>query len=549
MVESLQSRVIATIIRETFDDFHHEFHGVTERAPSRFERREWLDAQADAVERLALYRDHVGRAADRLAAELGGSAARRDIWLGAKSAYAKWVAARDDFEIAETFFNSVTRRVFTTIGVDDNLEFVWFGASSLPRGTDNHALFEVHHAPAATVDMVRSILSAYSFRVPYAHLERDSTLIAERLDERLSEVWDTPTLDTIDMLRPIFYRNKGAYLIGRVRARNRVIPFIIPLLNTPDGIVVDTVLLSEGAASRIFSFTRSYFHVGWSNPAEIVGFLKSLLPMKPIAELFNSIGYPSHGKTMLYRALYRHLENSTDKFEPARGVKGTVMTVFTLPSYDVVFKIIKDRFAPPKTITRAQVREKYRLVALHDRVGRMVDAQEFENLSFDRARFSGELLAELIADAAASVRVTDRRVIISHLYAERRLYPLDLYLLEVRDERAHNAVLEYGRAVKDLAAADIFPGGLFTKNFGVTRHGSVVFYDYDEICLLSQCRFRAIPEHFHKFMYLPDALREVFLAEHADLLTAAFWQGVQDRNAEGDLIDFFPYPQQLRFAQ
>ena len=549
MTESLQARVIATIIREAFDDFHHEFHGITRRAQSRFERREWLDAQADATERLDLFRTHVGHAVEQIATELESAATRRGVWLEAKAAFARWVAGRNDFEIAETFFNSVTRRVFTTVGVDDNLEFVWFGASSLPRGADNHALFEVHHPPETTVDMVRSILTAYDFAVPFADLERDAHRVAERLDTRLPEVWDTPTLDTIDMLRPVFYRNKGAYLIGRVRARNRIIPFILPLLNTSSGLVVDSVLLTESDASRIFSFTRSYFHVEWPNPAELVGFLKSVLPMKPIAELFNSIGYPSHGKTMLYRALYRHLANSTDEFEPARGVKGSVMTVFTRPSYDVVFKIIKDRVDPPKTITPQQVRAKYRLVERHDRVGRMVDALEFENLSFDRDRFSDELVDELLATARRSVRVTAQHVVIAHLYAERRLYPLDLYLREVSGARARHAVLDYGRAIKDLASADIFPGDLSTKNFGVTRHGTVVVYDYDAICLLSDYRFRPIPEALRCFADLPDALREVFLGEHADLLTADFWQDVQERNAEGDVLDFFPYPQELRFTR
>jgi isocitrate dehydrogenase kinase/phosphatase len=573
VAESVPARVIASIIGETFEEFHQRFRSVTARAQGRFERREWREGADDAVERLLLYRQYVGLATSRLRDEIGGAATRRDAWLPAKSAYARFAEARDDFEIAETFFNSVTRQVFTTIGVDDNLEFVWFGASALPRGSDNHALFNVHDAPSSTVDLVRSILDAYTFAVPYEDAQRDAELVAERLDDRLRDIWDTPSLDSVSMLRPVFYRNKGAYLIGRVQSRNRIIPFILPLLHTPDGIVVDTVLLSESEASRIFSFTRSYFHVSWNNPAELVGFLKSLVPVKPIAELFNTIGYPSHGKTMLFRALYRHLRNSTDKFTVAPGVKGMVMTVFTLPSYDVVFKIIKDRFAPPKRTTRAQVMGKYKLVQLHDRVGRMVDAQEFERLTFPRERFTPELLDELVSTASGSVRLTDDEVVIRHLYAERRLYPLDLYLRETPPERARQAMLEYGRAVKELAAANIFPGDLFTKNFGVTRHGNVVFYDYDEISLLSQCRFRPLPptrsydeevsdqpwfrvgehdvfpEEWRRFLWIPPPLREDFEAEHGDLFTAEFWQSTQRRVTGGEMLDVFPYSQELRFSR
>jgi isocitrate dehydrogenase kinase/phosphatase len=577
VVEPVTARVIAAIIGETFDEFHAMFRELTARAQGRFERMEWQEGRDDSVERLQLYRRSVALAVSRLRDELGGASTRRDSWLRAKSVYARFAAGRDDFEIAETFFNSVTRQVFTTVGVDDNLEFVWFGATSLPRGADNRALFDAHVAPrspeerASTAEMMRSILTAYAFAVDYADLDRDVALIAERLDDRLREVWDTPWLDRVDMLRPVFYRNKGAYLIGRVQCRNRVIPLIMPLLRTPEGIVVDTVLLSETEASRIFSFTRSYFHVSWHNPAELVGFLKSLVPVKPIAELFNTIGYPSHGKTMLFRALYRHLRNSTDKFQVAPGVKGMVMTVFTLPSYDVVFKIIKDRFAPPKRTTREQVMAKYKLVQLHDRVGRMVDAQEFERLTFPRERFAPELLAELLAEAASSVRVTADEVVIRHLYAERRLYPLDLYLRETPPDRARNAVLEYGRAVKELAAANIFPGDLFTKNFGVTRHGNVVFYDYDELCLLTDCRFRDLPssstyeeelsdqpwfsvstddvfpEEWRRFLWLPKELRADFEREHGDLFSAAYWRELQARVAHGEVLDVFPYAPELRF--
>jgi isocitrate dehydrogenase kinase/phosphatase len=380
-------------------------------------------------------------------------------------------------------------------------------------------------------------------------------------------------VDSVDVLRPVFYRNKGAYLVGRVRCRNRVIPFVLPLVHGEGGIAVDAVLLDEGAASRVFSFTRSYFHVDWGNPAEIVGFVKSLLPMKPIAELFNSIGYPSHGKTMLYRALYRHLDNSTDTFEIARGVKGMVMTVFTLGSYDVVFKIIKDRFAPPKKTTRGQVMDKYRLVSELDRVGRMVEAMEFENLTFRRDRFSPELLEELTTHAAGTVTVTDTEVVVAHLYAERRLYPLDLYVRESSPDKAKAAVIDYGEAIRDLAAANIFPGDLFAKNFGVTRHGSVVFYDYDELDLITNCVFRAIPEspsyddeladqpwfrvgdndvfpeEFVRFMFFPGELRDLMRAAHGELFEVAWWRGVQDRIRAGEVLDFYPYPTELRFAR
>jgi isocitrate dehydrogenase kinase/phosphatase len=317
--------------------------------------------------------------------------------------------------------------------------------------------------------------------------------------------------------------------------------------------------------------------VEWPNPSELVGFLKSLLPMKSLAELYTAIGFPQHGKTSLYRSLYRHLDHSHDKFVRTRGTPGMVMAVFTLVSFNVVFKIIKDRFDPPKNTTRDAVKRRYDLVYNHDRVGRMVEAWEFENLSFDKDRFDPELLDELLETAAESVRVVGDQVVIRHVYSERQVYPLNLYLREMSTDKAVAAAIDWGWAIKDLAAANVFPGDLFTKNFGVTRHTNVVFYDYDELMLLEECRFRTIPqtddpademrsqpwfsvepgdvfpEQFPTFMAFPSdvssEVRKRFDEVHADLYTAGFWKGVQDRLARRDLPEFYPYSERLRFRR
>ncbi|MEE3212476.1 MAG: bifunctional isocitrate dehydrogenase kinase/phosphatase [Actinomycetota bacterium] len=568
---------IADTVYAGYVEYIAAFQNLTRRAAANFTTRSWTSQDADAIKRLLVHAEIVQRTVAEVHPHLRTTPDRRGTWRTARTAYKRRITQRTDLELAETFFNSVTRRIFTTIGVDNDVELRWFGASTLPRGLGRSEMFGTWTRTGGSAAMAQSILESYDFGVPWVDLVGDARRAGARIDAFLLDSWATLDLDGIDMLATVFYRNKGAYLVGRLRHLNRVTPIVFPIIHGDGGIQIDTVLLTESQASRLFSFTRSYFFVETPKPAELVGFCKSMLPMKSISELYTSVGFHQHGKTTLYRSLYRHMQNSHDKIMRARGTPGMVMSVFTLVSFNVVFKIIKDRFDPPKNTTRQAVRDRYRLVAQHDRVGRMVDAHEFENLSFDRDRFDPDLLDELLTEASLTVRVEGDQVVISHVYTERQVYPLNLYLREMSADRAEAAALDWGWAIKDLAAANIWPGDLFTKNFGVTRHGSVVFYDYDEITLLDACRFRRIPqsddhehemrstpwfavepgdifpEQFPTFMSFPtDVPREIwerFQAVHGDLFTPDFWIDVQGRLAEDDIPEFYPYPDRLRFRR
>jgi isocitrate dehydrogenase kinase/phosphatase len=310
-----------------------------------------------------------------------------------------------------------------------------------------------------------------------------------------------------------------------------------------------------------------------SIPSQYVLFLKSLMPAKPVSEIYSVMGYNKHGKTYFYRAAVRHMESSMDKYIVAPGIKGMVMSVFTLPSYPYVFKVIKDHFTPPKEVTHEQVREKYRLVKRADRAGRMADTQEFTNLAFERERFSDELMDELYRVAPSVIVERGRALVIRHLYVERRMTPLNLYLQSADDEDILEVMDEYGNAIKQLAAANIFPGDMLLKNFGVTRHGRVVFYDYDEIVPLLDCNFRVIPEprteeeemaskpwytvgpndifpeEFRLFFSGNQRARKAFDERHSDIYEASFWQSLQDQIRSGFVESFYPYRRKLRFPR
>ncbi|MDH3397074.1 MAG: bifunctional isocitrate dehydrogenase kinase/phosphatase [Acidimicrobiia bacterium] len=563
MDEPLQDRSAALIV-DGFTSYQGRFMEITRRAKHRFEQRDWQGLQTDAIERLDLYMNVVDGVVADIHQKLEACVDDKSVWSAMKTRYSELIADREDWDVAETFFNSITRRIFSTVGLDPNIEYVDTDFESPPTA----AVAPVYRAYAdqrAVAELIERVMDDYSFEVPYADLPGDAAATAEQLTSHLPAVGALRSIERIEMVRSVFYRGQRAYLVGRVYSGLAVIPLVLALANTDAGIVVDAVLLEEDDVSTLFSFTRAYFHVEAERPYDLVRFLADLTPRKRSAELYISIGYNKHGKTGLYRDLFRHLALSDQHFEFARGTRGLVMIAFTMPGYDIVFKVIRDSFGPPKHTTRQTVMDKYQLVFRHDRAGRLVDAQEFEHLKFERRRFTDGLLAELLDKAGRTVSVEGDHVVIDHAYLERRVIPLNLYVREASDRAAREAVTDYGQTIKDLAAADIFPGDMLLKNFGVTRHGRVVFYDYDELTLLRECNFRVMPEpstpdqemasepwfsvgesdifpeEFRSFLGLSGELRELFDSRHSEIYEAGFWRSIQDRIAAGELIDILPY--------
>jgi isocitrate dehydrogenase kinase/phosphatase len=560
----------ARAIHTAYERWTSGFEEITHRARERFERRDWRGAQSDATARLALYRIHLDGAVADVSDILADAVLERTRWAAVKARHQEGLAGRLDAELARTFFNSVTRHIFSTVGADPAIEYL-----DPPPDTGaewDHHLLILHHGPAVDGSLVRALLESYPWSVPYAQLGRDADDVAAIIRERLAEAGGEGPV-TLEMLRPVFFRNKGAYLVGRVRQGELALPLVLPLISTERGIVVDAVLMTENEASIVFGFSWSYFRVEAPRPRAMIDFLRTIMPLKRVDELYTAIGLNKHGKTELYRSLMAELERPDARFAFAEGDEGMVMAVFTLPSWSVIFKIIKDTFGAPKNTTRQAVMDKYHFVFVRDRVGRLADAQEFEHLEFPRRCFPDELLEYLLSVAGATVRVEDDRVIVRQLYTERRVTPLNLFLRDADEAAACEVVLDYGNAIKDLAAADIFTGDMLLKNFGVTRNGRVICYDYDELCLLSECRFRRLPEptsleeelaaepwfhvgemdvfpeEFRAFLVPPGPVRDVFLAAHGDLLEVGFWQGVQQRLTAGEVVDVFPYRRSARLRR
>jgi isocitrate dehydrogenase kinase/phosphatase len=554
----------AQTLVDAFADYNADFRAVTQRARQRFEDKDWRGSQKDAVERIELYSKYVDSSVQLMQEKLGDDAHERSVWSSIKRRFDEIIDPLPDNEFPKTFFSSVTRTTFGTVGVDAAVEFVALDLDPIGNVT-THVETKVYVNRGSVDLLIEELLADFRFRTPYRDFERSVATVAHEVKASLETGGERRTVEKLEVIKEVFYQMTRAYLVGRISGRGWTLPFVVALRNGDSGVVVDAVMLEEGTVSVLFSFTRSYFHVDLAHVGEVVKFLKSILPRKRVSELFTVLGRAKQGKTERYRELYGHLQQSDDQFILAPGERGLVMVCFTLPSFDVVFKLIRDKFPYQKNILREDVLSKYELVFKHDRAGRLVDAQEFKRVKLPKSRFAPDLLEELLTETSNTVHVEGDELLIDHMYIERRMTPLNLYVRTATREQAAKAVLDYGQAIRDLAATNIFPGDLLLKNFGVTRHGRVIFYDYDELCLVTDCKFREVPQSEHdeddmraeswfyvgesdvfpetfiNFLGFDPHLKSVFLEAHGEILTADWWRATQHRLKEGDLLEVLPY--------
>lgn len=563
MTETALATQAASLIHAGFEDYHARFRAVTQRAQRRFETRDWSGANADAVERIELYEFCAQRMTAALERELGESLRDRGLWRQIHAAYSTIIASLLDQELYKTWYNTQTRRCFKTRGVDADIEFVALDIEPTDRIT--HPVARHSYAVWSNLPRVcQAILDDYPFAAAYAHAGLCAIRIAEAVSRRL-ESWGSDPVRAIELLQTVFYREQRAYLVGRVFGAERIAPLVIALVHEPGGIRADAVLTEREHVAQVFGYTRSYFQADLATVGDAVVFLRTLLPSKPIDELYTVLGRAKQGKTERYRHFFRHLQRDPDEqLLHAEGERGMVMLVFTLPSYPLVFKLIRDKFAFPKESVREEVMAKYHLVFHHDRAGRLVDAQEFRFLRFPQKRFAPELLREILQECRESAYVDGGDLVIAHCYIERRLRPLNLYLRESDPATALRAIVDYGQAIRDLARSNVFPGDLLLKNFGITRNGRAIFYDYDELCLVHECRFRVLPDdegdgasgseawyvgphdvfpqQFPRFLGLSPDQREALLERHADIFDVRWWLDLQQRLQRGERVDVPPYP-------
>ena len=563
--------LIAQTILQGFDAQYGRFLEVTSGAQQRFEQADWHAVQQAMKNRIHLYDHHVGLVVEQLRCITNGQSTDAAFLLRVKEHYTRLLPDYPRFEIAESFFNSVYCRLFDHRSLTPERLFIFSSQPERRFRTIPRPLAKDFHPDHGWESLLMRVISDLPLRLRRQNKSRDIHYIIRHLTETLGP--ENLSKSHLQVANELFYRNKAAWLVGKLITPSGTLPFLLPIHQTDDGeLFIDTCLTTTAEASIVFGFARSYFMVYAPLPAALVEWLREILPGKTTAELYMAIGCQKHAKTESYREYLVYLQGCNEQFIEAPGIRGMVMLVFTLPGFDRVFKVIKDRFAPQKEMSAAHVRACYQLVKEHDRVGRMADTQEFENFVLEKRHISPALMELLLQEAAEKITDLGEQIVIRHLYIERRMVPLNIWLEQVEGQQLRDAIEEYGNAIRQLAAANIFPGDMLFKNFGVTRHGRVVFYDYDEICYMTEVNFRDIPpprypedelasepwysvspgdvfpEEFRHWLCADPRIGPLFEEMHADLFRADYWRALQNRIREGHVEDVYAYRRRQRFS-
>jgi len=571
------ARAIAWALREGFDRHYALFRDCARAAKRHFETRDWRALRNVAHDRIDYYDRRVLETVDRIEREfrsagLDGVGADA-LWERVKLHYIGLLIDHKQPECAETFFNSVSCKILHRTYFHNRFIFVRPTVSTEHIEADPPTYRSYYPLVQGARNALIDIVLDFRLETRFADFRRDLAHLLAAFRARTPRPYRPEANHQIQVLSTLFYRDQTACAVGRVVNGMHNAPFAVALKHTADGrLYIDALLMDDNELALLFSANRSYFLVDMEVPSAYVNFLRGMLPDKTASELYTMVGLQKAGKNLFYRDFLHHLAHSRDRFIIAPGIRGLVMSVFTLPSYPYVFKVIRDRIAASKDTTGAKVKQKYALVKHHDRAGRMTDILEYSDVAFPRDRFAPELLDELRAVAPSQVEEDGDRIIIRHLYIERRMTPLNIFIASADEAQRIHAVREYGDAIRELATVNIFAGDLLFKNFGVTRYGRVVFYDYDEIEYLVDCRFRRIPpsppgfdemasdvwypvgpldvfpEEFATFLLTDPQVRQTFLAFHRELLDAQWWQDAQALLARGDLAEVLSYAAPVRFA-
>jgi len=559
----------AELILAIFDEFYSLLCEYPYRAKVAFESSDPHASIRISRERLALYSRYISEHGPRLRAALRALAENPRVWDALDPMFEAMIVDRYEADIAFSFAHSLRRNIGREI---------WRPvAYSFPPPSKQRvfSMASVHRRlfvkDRIDSDLIASALRVPGFATPFRDLEGDSRAIVERLERVLHEAPDAPPPVALDVVEAGFYRDRSAFVVGRWVLRDeRIVPFVVALLNGPAGIYVDALLHRVSDIHNLFSSALANFHVTTRLYYQTCVFLFSLMPLRPFGLHYSTIGFNHVGKVAILNDIMDQMRHSGLKFRRSPGAAGTVALGFTFDNCGYHLKIIRDR---PTTSYKwgkypgvAAVVDKYRLVHEINRAGSMLDNVMYYNLRLDRDMFDPVFLDELCRESAHSVQVDADGVFIRSLIVQMKIIPLPVYLARASETETRDVIISLGTCIRNNAATNIFNKDLDSRNYGVGRYGRVFLFDYDAVEKLTEIKIRTnsdrepgeeeVPEWFFEdgVIFLPEELDygmqlvnrfalRCFREENADLLSVRYWQAVQQKLLRGEVPELRIYPE------
>ena len=554
-----------------FDLFYSSFKTITESAKTAFETREYQASLTISRKRLSLYSDSMFKLGEKLADAFSPISRDQALWEVIEEKYRQLVRNRYEGDLALAYIHSVRRSLF--LGEWSPVAYS-FDTPSKANTNFSNFLFETFQTELITTDLLINILRVPGFKVQYRELKVDAMLAAQRVKVDLDDRFSTYKIHKIEVIKGEFYRNRGAYIVGRIVLDNQSkVPLVIALLNDEKGIYVDAILTSESATFNIFSTTRANFHVNNDYYHELSEFLHSIIPKRSLGLAYSTIGFNHFGKVAVMEELKEELLSTDGKLDFAIGFKGTVAIGFQSPQSGYNLKVIRN--TPTEQYKWGvfegvpSVLEKYGRVHVINRTGSMLDNIIFYRVKLQKAWFTNALLQELLNDASECVTLQGESLFFRHLIVQSKLIPLPVYLENSSQAESEAAIINLGHCIKNNMAANIFNKDLDARNYGVGKFGGVYLFDYDALEQFTEVKIRTnqnqfegeedIPEWFFEdgVIFLPEeiesglripnrSLRQLFREVHGDLLQVDYYERIQNELRVGKVPSARVYPERYQ---
>jgi isocitrate dehydrogenase kinase/phosphatase len=564
-------RTTAALILAIYDDFYRQLCEYPHRAQRAFETMDPHTSIRISQERLGLYSRYIAEHGPRILAAFPALAADLGVWDALDRLFMAMIVDRYDADIAFSFAHSIRRNIGR--GLWRPVAYSFPPPSKLRADSMASVHRRLRVLGRIDAELISTALRVPNFSVPFRDLQGDAEKIRARVEELLRAASNGSPALALDVAEAGFFRDRSAFIVGRwVLAHDRIVPFVVALLNSPEGIYADAVLHRVSDIHDLFSSALANFHVTTRLYYQTCVFLFSLMPRRPFGHQYSTIGFNHVGKVAILNEINEQVRRG-HRFQRSPGAPGTVALGFTFDECSYHLKVIRDK--PTNSYKWgafpgvAAVSDKYRVVHEINRAGSMLDNVMYFNLRLDRGMFDPALLDEICREAAGSVQVDQDGVYLRQLIVQLKIVPLPVFL-ETADEDATRAVMvSLGHCIRNNAATNIFNKDLDSRNYGVGRYGRVFLFDYDAVEKLTDVKIRtntgrepgeeAVPEWFFEdgVIFLPEELeygmqlkssyaRRCFREENFDLLSVEYWQDVQQKLKRGEVPALRIYPDGTR---